>query len=382
MLRTSLAALLAVVCSIALSSAAVAADRMVFPGREWEQATPESQGVDAERLDAAVAYLKANSGRDGVNELVIVRNGRMVWNGTDIDKVHGVWSLTKSFTSTVLGLLIDNGRATLDTLAKDHVPSMAEHYPAVTLRHFTTMTSGYYAVGDEPRGSYAHGPSRTPFTPGSTPLFTPPGSKYAYWDSAMNQFANVLTRIADEPIEELFKRRIADPINMDRARWDWGDFGEVDGIVVNGGSGNSNKHMRICARELARFGLLFLNRGKWNGRQLISASWVDAATSLQVPAAIPAGHAYSEGRPGLYGYNWWVNGVRADGTRKWPGVPLGTYAASGHNNNDMFVIPEWSIVIVRLGLDQQTDGPITDVTWSTFLQKVIGAILEPTSNKM
>jgi hypothetical protein len=54
------------------------------------------------------------------------------------------------------------------------------------------MTSGYRAVGDEPRGDYLHGPSPTPFTPGP-PLFAPPGSRYAYWDSAMNQFAHVLT---------------------------------------------------------------------------------------------------------------------------------------------------------------------------------------------
>ncbi len=356
--------------------AAIADETMVFPGEQWQEATPESQGVDSERLGSAVTYLKENSGQDGVKELVIVRNGRMIWKGTDIDKVHGVWSLTKSFTSTVLGLLIDDGEASLDTLAKDHIPAMAEAYPALALRHFTTMTSGYYAVGDEPRGSYAHGPSRTPFTPGDTPLFTPPGSKYAYWDSAMNQFANVLTRIAGEPIEELLKRRIADPIGMNRAQWDWGDFGEVDGIVVNGGSGNTNKHMLISARELARFGLLFLNRGEWNGRQLISASWVDAATSLQVPASIPAGHAYSEGRPGAYGFNWWVNGVWADGTRKWPGAPLGVYAASGYNNNDMFVIPEWRMVIVRLGLDQRTDGAIADSAWGTFLQKVGEGIQE------
>jgi CubicO group peptidase (beta-lactamase class C family) len=116
---------------------------------------------------------------------------------------------------------------------------MAEHYPDVTLRHFTTMTSGYRAVGDEPRGTYIHGPSRTPFDPSPEPLFEPPGSQYAYWDSAMNMFALVLTRIAGEPLEEVFRRRIAEPIGMDAEKWDWGDAGEDNGIVVNGGSGGS-----------------------------------------------------------------------------------------------------------------------------------------------
>jgi len=345
------------------------AERMAFPGKEWLEMPPESQGVNSEKLSSAIQYLAKNSGKDGVKELVVVRNGYIIWKGEEIDKVHGVWSLTKSFTSTVLGLLVDDGNATLDTPAKDYIPDMAETYPSVTLRHFTTMTSGYYAVGDEPRTSYKHGPSKTPFKPGDTPLFTPAGSRYAYWDSAMNQFGNVLTRIAGEPIEELFRQRIADPIQMNRSKWDWGDFGKVDGIVVNGGSGNSNKHIFISARELARFGHLFLNGGKWNGKQLISASWVSEATKNQVPASMPLGRNSGADGRGVYGYNWWTNGIKADGKRKWPGAPAGTYSASGYNNNDMFIIPEWKMVIVRLGLDEK-ELKINDDIYSTFLQKV------------
>jgi CubicO group peptidase (beta-lactamase class C family) len=344
-----------------------------FPGKDWQEVAPESQGVDSEKLAAAVSYLKDNSGSDGIRELVVIRNGYMIFKGGDIDNLHGIWSLTKSFTSTVLGLLVDDGKAKLDTLAKDHIPSMAATYPTVTLRHFTTMTSGYYAVGDEPRGGYKHGPSRTPFKLAKTPLFAPPGSKYAYWDSAMNQFANVLTRIANEPIEELFKRRAADPIGMNREKWNWGDFGKVDGIVVNGGSGNNNKHIFICARELARFGQLFLNCGNWKGKQLISKDWVDAATKSHVPASLPLHQLSGADGRGVYGFNWWVNGVGENGNRKWPGAPVGTYAASGYNNNDMFIIPQWNMVIVRLGLDQR-ERRITDTIYSTFLEKVGRAI--------
>lgn len=364
-----------ILCGLLICDAAAAP--MAFPGSDWEEVTPKSQGVDSTKLRAAVSYLEDNSGPDGVKELVVIRNGYMIWKGPKIDKVHGVWSLTKSFTSTALGLLIDDGKAELQTLAKDHVSSMAVTYPTVTLRHFTTMTSGYYAIGDEPRGGYRHGPSVTPFKPGPKPLFAP-GSKYAYWDSAMNQFGNVLTRIAGEPIEGLFKRRIADPIRMKRDKWDWGDFGKVDGIVVNGGSGNHGKHIRICAGELARFGHLVLNRGNWNGKHLISQSWVDAATKAQVPASMPLGHPSSADGRGVYGYNWWSNGVKADNKRKWPGAPPGAYSASGYNNNDMFVIPEWNMVIVRLGLDENK-FKITDTIYGTFLQKVGQAILDGTS---
>ena len=353
--------------------------RAVFPAKDWQESSPESQGLDSAQLNAAADYLRENSGSDGVNQLAIIRNGHMVWKGAEIDKVHGVWSATKSFTSTVLGLLIDDGKATLDTLAKDHVPAMAAAYPDVTLRHFTTMSSGYRAMKDEPSGSYRHGPSSTPFDPCGTPLFAP-GTQYAYWDSAMNQFGHVLTRIAGEPMKDLFKRRIADPIGMDPNGWNWGDFGRIDGIAVNGGSGNSNKHIFISARQIARLGYLFLNRGNWNGRQLISAAWVDQATKPQVPASKPVWRDSGADGRGTYGFNWWMNGTKADGTRKWPGAPAGTYAASGYNNNDMFVIPEWNMVIVCLGLDEG-QHKITDEVYSSFIEQVGKAITDLPGSK-
>ncbi|MFN7130658.1 MAG: serine hydrolase domain-containing protein, partial [Myxococcales bacterium] len=320
---------------------------MIFPGRSWHEELPEAQGFERDRLREAVRFLDSCGSKDGARELVIVRNGYLVWRGSAADKMHGVWSCTKSFTSTTLGLLIDDGKCTLDTRVKDVLPAMADRYGDVTLRHLTTMTSGYRAVGDEPQGSYIHGPSKTPFLPGFDPLFTPPGSAYAYWDSAMNQFANVLTRIAGEPLQRLFSRRIAGPIGIDRARWHWADFGQVDGFVVNGGSGNNNRYVFISALELARFGHLFLNRGCWKDRQLISEQWVAAATSNQVPLDLKLVGDEFDGR-GVYGFNWWTNGLKPDGKRKWPGVPAGTFSASGHNNNDMFVIPEWKVVVVRL----------------------------------
>jgi predicted amidohydrolase/CubicO group peptidase (beta-lactamase class C family) len=359
-----------------MTSSGTGSPDMIFPGVNWERAPPEALGIDPKRLADAIAFLEANAGSDGVRQLVIVRHGRIVHEGPEAGVVHGVWSMTKSFTSTVLGLLIDEGECSLDSHAADFAPELAEHYGDVTLRHFTTMTSGYRAVGDEPRGGYSHGPSRTPLEPGPEPLFEPPGSHYAYWDSAMNEFALVMTRIAGEPIEELFKRRIADPIGLEH--WSWGDLDTVDiggmSLVVNGGSGNSNRHIEISALEAARFGHLFLNGGEWRGQQLVSSGWVEAATRKQVAVTTPWAHPESaiDGR-GVYGFNWWTNDVTASGRRKWPGAPAGTFSASGYNNNDLFVIPAWGVVVARLGLDQR-DGKITDEVYGEFLKRLGGAV--------
>jgi CubicO group peptidase (beta-lactamase class C family) len=346
--------------------------RMFFPGKTWEFAEPQAEGLDAAKLAKAVEYLKANSGSDGVRELVIVRRGRIVWHGDNIDNVHGVWSITKSFTSIVLGLLIELMRCTLETLAAEHVPPLKNQYPAVTLRHFTTMTSGYRAAGDaEAKGSYLHGPSATPFQP-AAPLFAP-GEKYAYWDSAMNTLGLALTRIAGEPLDAVLKRRIMDPRGAAPRQWKWGVRKEVN-LYVNSGSGNAGGHVQISARELARVGHLMLNRGRWDDKQLISATWVEQATKVQVPANLA--NAHPKGKidgSGQYGYNWWVNGTNQAGKRKWPDAPRATFAALGFNNNRLWVIPEWQMVIVRLGQDE-AQREINDAVSNEFLKQVGEAI--------
>jgi CubicO group peptidase (beta-lactamase class C family) len=356
-------------CALAQREVRTRSATSVFPGSQWEEATPQSQGVDSAKLREAVELLSGTVGADGARELVIIRHGRMIWKGDNIDHRHGVWSATKSFTSTALGLLIADGKCTLDTRVADVLPDLHANYADVTLRHFTTMTSGYRAMGDETTGSYKHGPSSTPFVPNSQPLFTPPGSQFAYWDSAMNTLGLALTELANEPMEELFKRRVAQPIGM--VDWDWGDLGIVDGLVVNGGSGNHDKHIVTTAREMARFGLLFLNNGTWNGRSIVPETWVREATRVHVPATMPWAHPESDidGR-GCYGCNWWRNGLKWDGMRKFPAAPEEMFWAAGHNNNLCFVIPEWDMVIVRLGLD----GKAQDGVWNAFLEQVGQAV--------
>src|SRR5688572_22692948 len=115
---------------------------------------------------------------------------------------------------------------------------------------------------------------------------------------------------------------------------------------------------------MARFLHLYRNEGRWNGRRLIRRMWVRQAKAGQVPASLPWAQPESQidGR-GCYGFNWWANGAKPDGHLTWPDAPTRTFAARGHNNNWCFVIPEWKMVIVRLGLDQ-ADHKITDDEWS------------------
>jgi CubicO group peptidase (beta-lactamase class C family) len=345
----------------------------VFPDADWQTASAGDCGLDSVKLEKAIRYLEQEAGRDGVKELFIVRDGYAIWQGDNVDKIHGVWSLTKSFTSTILGLLVDAQKCEITDLAQQFLPELAQYYPQVNLRHFATMTSGYRAIGDEPRGSYRHGPSQTPFLPSPQPLF-PPGEAFAYWDSAMNEFAHVLTIIAGVSLDSLFYRKIAEPIGMQKSGWRWQALKAPDGLRVNGGAGNLGKGMYINAKTLARFGYLFLNQGNWNGNQLVSKKWISQATSVQVPDDLPL-RGFVDHGPGTYGLNWWINGVHPSGEQNWPGAPAKMYAASGYNNNDMFVIPEWRMVIVRLGLDQE-DVTLTNQVYGRFIKMVSEAILD------
>lgn len=311
--------------------------------------TQPDETVFTQKLKSAITYLESECGSNGIQRLVILRQGKVVFQSAESDVVQNVWSCTKSFVSTVLGLLIAEGKCSLDDKVWTYLPELKANYPDVTFRHFTTMTSGYKAIGDDE--SEGHGQSNTPFQPSERPLFAP-GTAFRYWDSAMNIFALALTKVAGKSIKEYFKEKVADPIGMDPEKWDWKDFGEMGGMPVNGGAGNKSKGIIISATELAKFGQLFLNRGKWNEKQIIAEEWIKQATSPQVKNIIAA-----EDSP--YGFNWWTSGT-------FPNAPKGAFAAKGFNNNKCIVVPEWEIVIARLGLD----GHITDEIWDNFLKMI------------
>ena len=134
-------------------------------------------------------------------------------------------------------------------------------------------------------------------------------------------------------------------------------------LKVNSGSGNGGGHVQISAREMARFGHLFLNGGNWNGKQLISAEWVEQATAVQVPADA-ARRLPDEQDRGLGLLRLQLVGQRRQAGR--PAQVAGraetTFAALGHNNNLCSSSPKWQMVIVRLGLDQADRKIGDDVT--------------------
>lgn len=305
-----------------------------FPGDDWDECTPESEGVDSAAMLSALETLESYCGDDGVTETVIIRNGCLIHRGSNSTHTHGVWSTSKTFTSTALGLLVDDDTVTVDTMAADYEPLLESLYDTVTLGHFAIMSSGYDSVnvpaGENRWGQASEDWSVDPYDP-TTPWFAP-GAEFLYWDEAMMMNGRVLTRILGTTLQSFVQQRITDPIGM--GSWSWNLEGSVDGTDINNGCTGVNIH----AEQLARFGYLYLNRGNWNGTQLLGESWVEQATVNQAPN-------------GIYGYNIWVNGIETGEGRLMPDAPEGLFYTSGYNNNMCFVVPEWDLVFVRMGLD-------------------------------
>ncbi|MBM4041615.1 MAG: serine hydrolase [Planctomycetes bacterium] len=351
----------------------------VFPRAQWQEASPQSQWVDPAKLKAALDLMESTFGPEGARQLAIVRNGYLIWKGPDCDACHELFSATKVFTSTLLGLLIADGKCTLDTRAVEHLPHLAGEHPVyarLTLRHLVSMTGGYHGKVASIEKGQEWGDPILYVTAPDKPEFEPPGSQVAYNDHDVHLLGRILaTRIAKEPLKDLFKLRIADPIGM--TRWDWGVCGTVDGMIhynaagtptLKGGGG-----VQTTPRELARLGLLYLNRGNWNGKQLLPAAFVDEATSTQVPATMPGRSRALLG--GAYGFYWWTNGVMASGRRRWPAAPPRTYGAHGASTNFCVVVPEWNMVLARMG-----KAPIPgtyaqqDEVWNAFFALLRSAL--------
>lgn len=366
---------------------------MVFPGSDWEMRTPESQGVDSAKLNKAMSYLDANAGGVGASEAVVIRNGYMIWKGSNIDNYHIIYSATKTFTTTILGILVKEGKISLDDYAVKYLPGLDDiytQYSNITIRQLASMTSGYDGINGDCWGLYEAGKMAeydacvpTYLTPG-TPLFNP-GTAFKCHDPAVHLLGHILTKVAGKSLKSVFQEKIAGPIGI--TRWEWSDYGtknygSLGDILFNNPAGThggvplyGQGGISITARDFARYGLLYLNRGNWNGKQLIDASWVDQATTNQASTSLSTLSPPGYDRRGRFGFMWWPNGITISGKRPWPSAPPKTYTSNGGARNFCFVIPEWNMVIVRM--EKSVRMSDYDKIWDNLFKILKEGISEP-----
>jgi CubicO group peptidase (beta-lactamase class C family) len=297
-------------------AASVAVAQTVFPAAEWQVVKPETQSMSSEALAKVGTWLKDNGSKAGM----VVRHGRIVgeWyfdEATPTSK-HLVYSTTKSFASTAAGLAIASGKLSLDSKVGDFFPEAQP--PAkreITVRQLLSMTSGAHNNNKELSRS-----DLFKYVLDELPMDYAPGEKWDYNNTGLSLLSPVVHKATGQNIDQILDEQVFKKIGIARDDWTWEDRGGMP-IPYSG--------LHITARSLARFGLLFLNKGQWRGDKVVSSTWVAEATRA------------SQDLNKRYGYLWWNNGGA------WPGVPADAYAALGRFDNNMLIVPSLDMIVIR-----------------------------------
>ena len=397
--RAPMAALLLAIGAAALveSFAAAQAPARYFPPRgDWQRREPAAVGMDKAKLAEAIAYHEANQNpntrdlaadivntfrneapynsligptqeRTGANGIVI-RRGVVVAEWGDTARADMTFSVTKSFLSAVVGLAYDRGliRSVHDRVAP-YMPAgvdlfASEHNGAITWNHLLRQTSDWSGTlwtkpdwaDRPPRGvAVEDWPKRA---------LNEPGTVYKYNDTRVNVLALATLYVMKRPLPEVLKQQIMDPIGAS-STWHWEAYDNA-WVTIDGkrmpsvtGGGHFGGGMFISAWDMARFGYLFLNNGRWAGRQLVSQAWIDLART--------PGHVNTQ-----YGFmNWFLNTPtrRTDGT--WtapvPSAPRSAVTFQGNGANVIYVDWDNDLVVVVRWLSGSLDG---------FFSRVLAAI--------
>ncbi|MBC3762421.1 beta-lactamase family protein [Quadrisphaera sp. RL12-1S] len=236
------------------------------------------------------------------HSLVVVRRGRVVaegwWTPYAPERPHLLYSLTKSFTATAVGLAVQDGLLHLEDrvvdLLPDSVPAAASpRARRLTVRHLLTMTAGHAADSLEDAwalepADLARGFLRVPFD-------EEPGSRHVYDNATTYVLARLVERVTGTSLPELLDQRLFRPMGVRRAEWDRLESGEVFGF----------HGLHLTTEAVAAFGELLLREGRWGGQELVAADWIRAATSCQVPTVQPAEDPLAVDSGCGYGYQFW-----------------------------------------------------------------------------
>ena len=276
-----------------------------------EKATPESQGVSS---SAIIGWIDACERElDALHGFVIVRHGRVIAEGSwapydTLNRTHMLYSHSKSFTSTAIGFLVDDGKLDLDARVLSFFPDKAPPTPSANLRALRVrdlLTMNVGASFSDAERKDINGDWVKAFL--ANDIEKEPGTVFKYDSCATHMLAAIAERVSGMKLMDFLKARLFDPLGMTSP---WSTVSPTG--IACGGWG-----MNMTTRDLARFGQLYLDNGMWDGKRVISREWVVAATSRQTwsGAIAVTGEDGSDWHQG-YGFQFWRcrhNAFRADG---------------------------------------------------------------------
>jgi len=305
------------------------------PGVDW----PRIDATDAGLAPSAIDDVRAVAAAAESDCLVVVHDGQLVheeyWDETTADTDQEIFSTTKSVSAVLVGIAQDQGHLDIDEPASTYLTEWhGTPSEAVTIGQLLTNTSGRYwdfttdyveMVGADDRSAFSIALDQQ----------HEPGTVWVYNNAAIQTLEEVLERATGQDVAEFAAEHLFDPIGMDV------EFGRDPA-----GNPATFFSLRAGCLDMARFGLLALEGGRWGTDQVVSADYMAAATSP------------STDLNAAYGYLWWLNArdgwVHPDPRRDtsaafWPDAPLDAYAALGLGNQVVAVLPSHDLVVVRLG---------------------------------
>jgi len=270
------------------------------------RSTPEAQGISSEAIrDYFASADKINT----LHSFMLVRHGHVIaeawWKPEAPDKPHVLHSLSKSFNSTAVGLVIEDGKLSLDDpvlkfFSADAPADVSDNLKAMKVRDLLTMTCGH---DTEPK-SIGGAPSVKQFL--AHPVLHQPGTHFQYNTMGSYILSAIVTKVTGQTTLEFLKPRLFEPLGIENPEW----ASSPEGYSL-GGYG-----LKLRTEDIAKFGQLYLQKGKWHGKQLIPEKWIEQATSKQVP-----NDQESHSKIGIdwlqgYGFQFWRcthNAFRGDG---------------------------------------------------------------------
>ena len=347
-----------------------------YPTMEWESRKPEEVGLNRARLSelhSAIAEKYSNIGG-----IVVVRNGYIgfekYYNGYGENSRRHITSVTKSVVSALVGIAIDAGSIkSVDQKALDFFPEYKSTYNGklqseISIFHLLTMTAPYlFEDWNEPLERICEQEHWEKYIWDMFDQDSSPGT-FKYSTAGVQLLSSIITRATGMSAREYANERLFRRIGIAEIpdhKMEAFDFENLFGEKLRGWAKDPQNNstggfgLTLTAREMARFGLVYLNHGAWGDEQVVSGSWIEASTS-------PHSKVVINGSTKAYGYLWWLcedNGTKA-------------YLALGDGGNAVCCIPNANMVVAILS----DFIPAPEDRWSLIQQLIIPAILAREGN--
>ncbi|WP_179405481.1 serine hydrolase domain-containing protein [Burkholderia guangdongensis] len=318
-----------------------------------EAAAPEDVGVDSRELVRLSQWIRDQ--KLDVYSLLVVKDGKLIFErygaNASRDANYELYSVTKAVTSLVAGILIDRGAAHLDDSVGDTLGAWRPDLRAdfadkrdIELRHVLSMTSGlHYDFSPKDDPIYYTAPDRLKLA-AKTTRKAAPGTVFEYTDINPILTAAMLGADAHEPIERYARTHLFAPLAMKHAVWERADrMG-----LVSAGWG-----LRLRAIDMAKIGMLVLDHGRWQGRQVVPSRWIEQMTT---PGVSP-----------YFGYYWWINNIVQSEPE---------YDAMGFKGQFITVLPKRNAVIVMTSM-LPIDGGLRDAKNVELFRQMVNGYIVP-----